>query len=67
MKPTKKGKVCLACRKRPMTSDGEIVGFCSRCRHHLILGGYTETEVIDPRSGQAWLLAELITSPRTTV
>jgi hypothetical protein len=65
MKATK-GK-CLACRKRPATNHEEVVGFCGRCWPRLILGGRTESEVIDPRSGQAWPLAGLISSPQTTV
>jgi hypothetical protein len=65
MKATKKGKVCLACRKRPAKDHDEVVGFCGRCWPHLILSSRT-AEVIDPRSGQAWPVLDLI-SPRTTV
>jgi hypothetical protein len=61
MKATKKGKVCLACRKRPAAE----LGFCAECQSRLTLSSRTG-EVIDPRSGQAWPVLDLI-SPRTTV
>jgi hypothetical protein len=64
MKPTTKGNVCLAWGKGPATDHGEVVGFCGRCWPRLILGGETE-EVIDPRTGEAWPVAELISSPRS--
>jgi hypothetical protein len=62
MKATTQGKVCLTCRKRPAAE----LGFCGECRSHLILGIKTG-EVIDPRTGRAWPVLDLITSPRTTV
>jgi hypothetical protein len=60
MKPTKKGKLCLSCQKRPAAE----LGFCPECRAHLILS--PTADVIDPRTGQSWPWVNLPSSPRTT-